>query len=97
MPDDKGNLSVEEREKCAAWFNQHGGNVACPICKTSEWEIEEQLVKHHVLIPGRRNVEGVPVFAFFMVCCKKCRHTMFINAVDAKIVPNRAPEKPPAE
>jgi hypothetical protein len=93
MPDEQGLLSAEEREKCAAWFKEHGSdNVQCPICKTNEWEVEDRLVKTHVLIPGRRNVEGVPVYAFFMVCCRKCRHTMFINAVDAKIIKNRPPE-----
>jgi hypothetical protein len=90
MPDDRGILSSEEREKCAAWFLEHGsGSVQCPICKTSQWEIEDHLIKTHVLIPGRRSIEGVPMYSFFMVCCQKCRHTLFVNAVDAQIIPNR--------
>ncbi len=85
MPDDKGILSVEEREKCDKWFKDHmSGPVECPICKMTDWEIEDYLVKDHILIPGKRNVEGTLVYAFFMLCCKKCRHTMFVNAVDAE-------------
>ncbi len=91
MPDEKGILSSEEREKCAAWFKQHAcGKVECPICKIDAWEIENSLVKTHVLIPGQRSVEGAPMYAFFLVCCRKCRHTLFVNAVDARIIPNKA-------
>jgi hypothetical protein len=90
MPDAKGILTVEEREKCSAWFNEHSsGKVECPICKNNQWDIEDHLVKTHILIPGQRSIEGVLTYSFFMVCCRKCRHTIFINAVDSKIVGNR--------
>jgi hypothetical protein len=92
MPNEKGLLSTEEREKCAAWFQQQAaGNVQCPICKTDQWDIEDSLVKTHILIPGQRSLEGVPMYSFFLVCCRKCRHTIFVNAVDAGIIPNRFP------
>jgi hypothetical protein len=90
MPDEKGILSAEERQKCDEWVKNHmSGPVECPICKTTEWEIEDHLVKDHILIPGQRNMEGTHVYAFFMLCCKRCRHTMFVNAVDAKVIPKK--------
>ena len=93
MPDEKGLLSPEEREKCAAWFQQHSsGNVECPICKTSQWEIEDHLVKTHILVPGQRSVEGTPMFSFFLACCRNCRHTLFVNAVDSQVIQNRPPD-----
>ena len=93
MPDAKGFLSAEEREKCAAWFKEHSsGKAECPICKTDQWDIEDHLVKTHILIPGQRSIEGVPMYSFFIVCCRKCRHTIFINAVDSQIIGNRPPD-----
>src|ERR1051326_8598083 len=95
MPDDRGVLSIVERDKCAAWFEEMGrGSVECPICKTSKWNIEDHLVKTHILIPGRRRVEGGPMDWFFLVCCQKCSHTMFENAVDSNIIPPKSPSNP---
>lgn len=90
MPDSDGKLTFEEKERCAKWLSDKvPGDVTCPVCKTSKWEIADHLVCMSIFNPiGSTALLGT-VYPFFQLCCSNCANTILINAVDAKIVADK--------
>jgi hypothetical protein len=87
MPDPKGKLSQTEWDRAIAYVREQvSGQVVCVICKTNSWDVSDQVV---VAPPwnGQILLNTPAITPFIMVACKKCGHTMFVNAVSAGLFP----------
>jgi hypothetical protein len=89
MPDETGALTPPDNEKIQNWWNQHWkGPVICPVCKTTEWTVTPHVVniQRHAIDATVANTVSYP---HIIVTCKTCAHSMFFNAVQIGISPQR--------
>lgn len=93
MPNDKGELSPEEREKIAAWFKDKGTILPCTFCGVRDWVLNDSLLNLMIYYKEGWRIGG-PTVPATVLYCKKCGHFEFFSAVLMGLVES-APKEPP--
>ena len=95
LPDPADKLTDSEKEAVAQWYKQNAPNDAiCPVCQTKNWSVYDNFVTPLVVGGKRDNVVlfgPSVIYPHFMLSCKQCGNTLFINALKAGVL------KPPTE
>lgn len=94
MPDDKGKLTLAEKQVILEWWRRHrnGQTMACPVCNNPDWIIADHVVQpitsaSNLIIGG----EGYPQI---MLVSKQCGYTIYFNAVMIGIIEKVAQKQP---
>jgi hypothetical protein len=90
-PDPADKLTASEREAVLRWYGKNAPNDAiCPVCQTKNWTVLDNFVTPLVVGNAKRNevrLFGPSVlYPHFMLVCKQCGNTLFINALRAGIL-----------
>jgi len=90
MPDKDGKMTEEELKKAHDWLSKFtpGADTICPICRSSDWYINDRLVQPLTLGSMYSVQLGGIGYPQITMNCVQCGHTVFINAVVAGIVPS---------
>ncbi len=91
MPDENWRLTEKEKEDIVAWVKEKWKNFACPYSGDTSWNIGEILVQTTQFTGGSLRIGG-PIFPMFILTCDGCGHTVFVNAIQAGILPKPKPE-----
>ena len=72
----------------------NNGAVICPICKHSQWSVNNIITEMREFHNGDLIVGGdSAIMPFVSISCNNCGHTLFINAIKAGII---APQAKPS-
>ncbi len=88
MPDKDGKLTPEDVKKVDEYLAKYspGGEAICPICRSTNWYLNERLVQPVTLGPALGMQIGGVGYPQVMLNSNPCGYTMFINAVMLGIV-----------
>ena len=87
MPDDRGKLNPEDHAKINAWWQgRWRGPIACPICQTSEWKVQDYVVNYSRHARDAYT-DGTPSFPMILVTCQTCTNTLSFSAVSMGVTP----------
>jgi len=91
LPDPADKLTDSEKEAVAQWYKANAPNDAvCPVCQTKNWTVFDNFVTPIVVGSPQRNevrIFGPTVmYPHFMLSCKQCGNSLFINALKAGII-----------
>jgi hypothetical protein len=91
LPDPADKLTDSEKGAVAQWYKENAPNDAvCPVCQTKNWSVFDNFVTP--IVVGGRERNEVRIFGpsvmypHFMLSCKQCGNTLFINALKAGII-----------
>ena len=76
MPDSKGVLSDDERDRAVGWLKGQLQSLQCPMCQHDELSMGKQTVRLGYLWEG-----DVTVFPCVPIMCKKCGFMSLHNTV----------------
>ena len=82
-------LTVEQAQQVISHITvkAQGKAIVCPICGHNEWSVNNVVTEMREFQNGNLVVGGeTAVMPFVSITCKKCAHTLFINAILAGIV-----------
>lgn len=91
MPDERGNLTAEERDQVVKFFEQRGAKPQCPSCGTEEWAFAAYVME----LPIFPNDPRAPLRRVYPVVAISCRNCAFLRmhaAVQVGLVPKHQPE-----
>lgn len=75
-------LSAAQREHLWNWVVRHvGGNPVCPICKSENWVVAEDLVAPVRMSPKGGYHFGGGAYPMAQLISVECGYTMVFNAV----------------
>jgi len=90
MEESQYTMTQAEYETAKAWVHDKCSNLwavdgaGCPGCRKRSWMLPSTLVEVRGYARGNVFVPGI-VVAYFVLECKNCGHTLFINAEMAGI------------
>jgi len=84
----------EAEQRALHWIIEKWGaqGKPCPYCHTNNWEVSGPIAiaaMPQTLRPGRARSSALPVF---LVMCKNCGNTVFINALVSSLLPSQSEE-----
>lgn len=82
----KTTMSPEQLEKAVNWIKEklNGKKLICEICQNESWTVLDHLVTPIVYANGFHL--GGNSYPQFMLACKRCSNTKYINAVSSGII-----------
>ena len=86
--DTSASLSEEDKQKIIEWLNEkmdQATGLICSICNTKKWIVGDDLVVAPVFKVSTIQIGG-PAYPQAMLICRKCGHTVFVNAVRIGLV-----------
>jgi hypothetical protein len=101
LPDPADKITDSEKEAVSRWYKENAPNDAiCPVCQTKNWSVVDSFVTPVVVGGAKRNEVRLfgptVVYPHFMLSCKQCGNTLFVNALKAGILKLPTTE-PPSE
>ena len=87
MPDSKGLLSQDDKDKVVSLITQKWKNWTCPFSGDSNWIVADHAVTPMTIGQGGSIIMGGANYPQVMLICKTCGYTVFINAVLVGIFP----------
>ena len=90
--EDADRLSPAEQQRVQEWYKRVAPQGAeCPICKSKEWAVLDHFVMPVAVSGAERSsiMLGGPAYVQFMLACKVCGNTQFINAFQSGVLPVR--------
>lgn len=79
MADDKTILTPQQMEIGKKWINDHKVDaIVCPICKTSNWNMADRLVRMGLWGPDPYSITAA--YPQIYLICQKCGNGLFIHA-----------------
>ena len=82
MPDEKGVLTSEDKEKIEKWLDERWKNRNCPLCDSNDWEFESSFGN---ILPLYIVTTGT-FYSYVLIICNHCGYTHFLNAVTIGLV-----------
>jgi hypothetical protein len=92
MPDLKGKLSEEEKQKIRSWIDARRATalLICPVCNKTDWVVADHLVQPLTLGEKFAAMLGGTAYPVAQVVSLQCGYTMYFNAVLMGIVKRTA-------
>ncbi len=81
MPDKKGKLSPEEKEKVKEWLEEKWkASNLCPVSHDNNWVIGDYTVTP-INFSSTGTILGGPISPQVMLICSTCGYTLYFNAM----------------
>lgn len=83
--DEKPTWTTSQKQRIEKWVEEKWeGSKPCPVCNTNDWNVSGNPAYVSVGSPDGEMFLG-DNFPFFVILCKNCGYTFFVNAILADI------------